>query len=77
MSGEFEIDFTHYHDHEELTKILRRLVQSFPNLARLTSEGESPQGREFWLMKITNYETGSPEDKPALWIDANTHSSEV
>ena len=77
MSGELEIDFTHYHDHEEMTKILRHLAQSYPNLARLTSEGASPQGREFWLMKITNYETGPPEEKPAMWIDGNTHSSEV
>jgi hypothetical protein len=75
MSG--EIDFGRYYTHEELYDAMKRLASKYPSLCRLYSIGESLQGRALWTMEITNTETGPADEKPGLWIDGNTHSSEV
>ena len=46
-------------------------------LAKLRSVGKSVEGRELWLMEITNLDTGAPETKPAVWIDGNTHAGRL
>src|SRR5690348_14817975 len=38
--------------------------------------GTSYEGRDIWLMTITNSETGAALDKPALLLEANIHSME-
>jgi len=72
-----KIDFSHYHRYQELTDILKSLAESYPNLATLHSIGKTPQGRDLWVMEITNKKTGASADKPAYWIDGNTHGGEV
>ena len=37
----------------------------------------SYEGRDVWLATVTNFETGDPEDKAALWVDGNIHATEV
>ena len=32
---------------------------------------------ELWLIEITNKGTGPTEEKPAVYLDGNTHSAEV
>jgi len=71
------MDFSHYHKYQELTDILNSLAQRYPELATLHSIGKSPQGRDLWVMEITNKKTGAANDKPAYWIDGNTHGGEV
>jgi len=72
-----EIKIDHYYDFEELTNALKKLASENPSIARLRSIGKSPENRELWLMEITNSENGSSENKPAVWIDGNTHAGEV
>jgi murein tripeptide amidase MpaA len=72
-----DVQFDHYHTHEERTAILRDLAERFPKLADLYSIGQSHQGREIWVIEMTNRETGSPESKPGFYIDANCHGEEV
>src|SRR4029450_7917926 len=38
--------------------------------------GKSYEGRDIWLVTVTNTETGSHTDKPGLLIEANIHSME-
>ena len=69
--------FNRYYDHAELGDALRRLHEAFPELTRLESVGFSYQGRELWLMTISNPATGPELRKPAIYIDGNVHGNEV
>src|SRR5581483_5280397 len=66
-----------YYTYEVLTKLLHGLVESYPQLAQIESIGKSLEGRELWLVTLTNQETGPALEKPAYWIDGNTHAGEV
>jgi murein tripeptide amidase MpaA len=70
-------DFTRYLDYAELTATLRDLVQEHENLAKMYSIGKTYEGREMWTVEITNFEKGSPDKKPAMYIDGNHHAGEV
>ncbi len=66
-----------YYTYEVLTGLLHQLVESYPQLAQIESIGKSFEGRELWLVTLTNQKTGAVLEKPAYWIDGNTHASEV
>ncbi|HET8842560.1 MAG TPA: M14 family metallopeptidase [Ktedonobacteraceae bacterium] len=66
-----------YYTYETLTRILQELVGAYPHLAQLESIGKSLEGRELWLVTLTNTATGPALEKPAYWIDGNTHAGEV
>ncbi len=70
-------DILSYYTYDTLTRILRDLVAAYPHLAQLESIGKSYEGRELWLVTLTNSATGPAIEKPAYWIDANTHAGEV
>jgi murein tripeptide amidase MpaA len=44
---------------------------------RLESIGQSYEGRDIWLVAVTNAGSGEAEAKPALWVDGNIHASEL
>ncbi|MCL2498008.1 MAG: M14 family metallopeptidase [Symbiobacteriaceae bacterium] len=69
--------YDHYYTYAELTQALEKLQQSYPQLAKLLSIGKSPQGRDLWLMEITDPTTGTPCSKPAYYVDGNHHAGEV
>src|SRR5581483_4284799 len=71
------LTFDHYYRYDELTNILNGFVQEFPKLARIESIGKSYEGRDVWLVTVTNRATGPDKDKPAFWVDGNIHASEV
>ncbi|MFM8306039.1 MAG: M14 family zinc carboxypeptidase, partial [Microcystis aeruginosa] len=70
-------DFSHYYPYTELVSFLKNLASSYPNLISLTSIGKSYENRDIWLTTLTNQATGRYLEKPAYWIDANTHAGEV
>ena len=70
-------DFSHYYPYAELVSFLKNLASSYPNLISLTSIGKSYENRDIWLTTLTNQATGPYLEKPAYWIDANTHAGEV
>ena len=71
------LNLDHYYRYDELTETLHELASEYPSIAKLKSLGKSVENRDLWLMEITNTETGPAEDKPAVWIDGNTHAGEV
>jgi murein tripeptide amidase MpaA len=71
------MDFNHYFTNEETEALLKEWAGRFPNLARLSAIGESYQKRPIWLLTRTNVATGPDLEKPAVWIDANIHATEV
>lgn len=71
------MDFNRYFQNHEIEAFLYEWAIAFPNLLVLSSLGESFQKKPIWLLTITNQETGADLEKPAVWIDANIHSTEI
>ena len=71
------IVFDRFHTYNEITAMLNAWEKSQPKLARLFSAGTSPEGREQWVLELTNQDTGAGADKPAYFINGNTHAGEV
>ena len=72
-----EIPFDRYIRYDELSSICQSLASEFPSLVSLSSIGKSHEGRDIWLLTITDSSTGPAENKPAFWCDGNIHASEV
>ena len=64
-----EIQFNTFYRYDELTRIVQGYAEEFPQLVHVESIGKSYEGRDIWLVKVTNFETGVDEHKPALWVD--------
>jgi hypothetical protein len=63
--------------YEDIVAHLQGYAAAYPGWARLESVGKSRQGRDLWLITITNPATGPELGKPAMYIDANIHANEV
>jgi murein tripeptide amidase MpaA len=72
-----QIEFNRYYRYQDLTALLEAYVAENPTLIQLESIGKSHEGRDIWLVTVTNQETGPASDKPAFWCDGNIHASEV
>lgn len=72
-----QLDFSHYYTYAEIKDFLEACATEYPDLIRVTSIGKSYEGRDILLATVTNRATGSDLEKPAYWIDANTHAGEV
>jgi len=72
-----QVRFDTYYRYEEMTHILQGYVAEYPELVRLQSIGQSYEGRDIWLVTVTNFETGGDDLKPAFWADGNIHATEV
>jgi len=66
-----------YFKYAELEEFLRRLAVDYPQLAQLGSAGKSYEGRDLWVLTITNSRTGDAAAKPAMYIEGNMHAGEV
>src|SRR5690606_27245449 len=71
------VHWDRYYDHESLGEIGRRLAAAWPQRCRLSSIGKSHEGRDLWLITVTNFEVGDEMKKPAMYVDGNIHSNEV
>lgn len=71
------LDFAKFYTYGEMTRALEQLAGAYPGLARLSSIGKSLEGREIWMMEITNQQTGPGLEKPGYYLDANMHAGEV
>lgn len=65
-----------YHNFEELTRILQTFEAEFPAVCHLRSIGKTLEQRDIYLMEVTNFLTGSGEDKPGYYAEACTHAEE-
>ena len=65
-----------YHTYATLTTDLQQIAADHPSLVRLTSIGQSVQGRELWMVKIS----GDPDleqDEPEVSYISSMHGDEV
>jgi murein tripeptide amidase MpaA len=70
------VAYDHFYAYDELTDTLRSWADEAPKLCALESIGTSYEGRDIWLVTVTNTETGDHLDKPGFLIEANIHSME-
>lgn len=66
-----------YYTNEILESQLQSWRQAYPDLVDLQIIGESYEKRPIYLLALTNKLTGPHTEKPALWIDANIHATEI
>ena len=71
------IHWDRFYDYSGLTEISRRLAAAHPDRIKLASIGKSTQGREMWVLTVTNFDVGDADKKPAMYIDGNIHSNEI
>lgn len=69
--------FDQFYRHEELTRLLEDYARAKPELVSLRSIGKSFEGRDIWVVALTQSATGAADDKPALWVDGNIHAAEL
>ena len=70
------VAYDHFYGYDELTDTLRAWADEVPQLCTVESIGMSFEGRDIWLVTLTNSDTGDHQDKPAFLIEANIHSME-
>lgn len=71
------VSWNRYYNHAGITDICKKLSASYPDLVKLSSIGKSFQGREMWVLTVTDFTKGKPEEKPGFYIDGNIHSNEI
>ena len=69
--------FDQFYRYEELTALLFSYAEALPNLVSVRSIGKSYEGRDIWVLVLTNTATGADVDKPAFWLDGNIHAAEL
>lgn len=72
-----DVRFDMYYRYDDLTRILHEFAEEYPQLVQVESIGKSHEGRDIWVATVTNAESGTDREKPALWVDGNIHASEV
>ncbi|MEZ4835189.1 MAG: M14 family metallopeptidase [Caldilineaceae bacterium] len=72
-----EVKFDRFYRYEELSEILHGFADEYPALVSLESIGQSHEGRDIWVLIVTNTTTGPACEKPGLWVDGNIHALEV
>ncbi len=72
-----KIQFDRFYRYDDLTRLVHEFAAEYPHLAKIESIGKSHEGREVWLLTLTNFKSGLDTEKPALWVDGNIHASEV
>jgi murein tripeptide amidase MpaA len=71
------MNFNHYFSNEEIDQLLTKWLVEYPNLIKRSAIGESYEKRPIWLLTLTNQASGLDTEKPAVWIDANIHATEI
>ena len=69
--------FDQFYRYPELTRLLQDYAAAAPQLVQLRSIGKSHEGRDIWLLVLTNANSGADTDKPAFWVDGNIHAAEL
>lgn len=72
-----EVSWNRYYTYDGVADVLQKIAKAYPNLTRLESIGKSVEGRDMWLLTISDFKTGNPDRKPAMYIDGNIHSNEI
>ncbi|MFL5919649.1 MAG: M14 family metallopeptidase [Gaiellaceae bacterium] len=70
------VSYDHFYAYDELTETLHAWAEEAPKLCSVESMGKSYEGRDIWLVTVTNSDTGPHNEKPGFLVEANIHSME-
>lgn len=66
-----------YYTNQGVADLCSRLAKTYPGLVTMETIGKSYQGRDIYLLTITDKKIKDHSAKPGFWIDGNIHSSEL
>ena len=69
--------FDRFLRYDELVAWLHEVADAYPELVTLETYGTSHEGRDLWLVSVTDSATGGHDTKPAHWVDASIHAVEL
>ena len=72
-----QVSWNRYYTYAGVVDICNKLAKVYPDLVTLESMGKSYQGREMYVLTITDKKVQNPSLKPGYWIDGNIHSVEI
>ncbi|KAK5638630.1 hypothetical protein RI129_012925 [Pyrocoelia pectoralis] len=75
-SSENFLKNSHYLNYEDLTTLFHKLVEDYPNLAKLHTAGKSVKNRELWALEISGEIDKRPLLTPMFKYVANMHGDE-
>ncbi len=68
---------TGYYNYADMTERLQRFSQKYAHICSLSSIGQSVEGRELWVMRITTNPTTDVPGKPRFKYVGNIHGDEA
>ncbi|MCD4751615.1 MAG: hypothetical protein K8R40_00945 [Anaerolineaceae bacterium] len=71
------LNYNHYFTNEEIQTIIKGWEKEYPRMMKLDEIGRSYEDRPVWCMTLTNRDTGPDLEKPAFYLDANIHATEL
>ena len=71
------MNWNRYHDLKQMEQFYKDLQKAYPNFVKYESIGKSYEGRDIFVLTVTDFSAGSHQDKPAIWIDGNIHANEL
>ena len=66
-----------WYSYDQLTDYLRELQDACGELCRLSSIGATPEGREIWMLEVSDRSVGNPDTRPGYLVQANIHAKEL
>ncbi|XP_073681191.1 carboxypeptidase D, b [Garra rufa] len=72
-----EETYKEYYNYAEMTERLQRFSQRYAHICRLSSIGQSVEGKELWAMRITTNPTTDVPGKPRFKYVGNIHGDEA
>lgn len=72
-----EASWNRYNTYDGIVDLMEKINKAYPKLTRLKSIGKSYEGRDIYMLTVSDFNTGNPDEKPAMYIDGNIHSNEI
>lgn len=68
--------YDHYYRFSEIEEKLKYYAEKYPEYVRLTSLNKTDEGRDIWLVEITDTSSGDFDEKPAFYVAGHFHAKE-
>ena len=72
-----EASWNRYNTYDGIVDLMQKIAKAYPKLTRLESIGKSVEDRDIYMLTVSDFNTGNPDEKPAMYIDGNIHSNEI
>ena len=66
-----------YHNPEEVTAAVKKLAEDYPDIVALESFGTTIEGRDLWVLKISDNVGTAEAEEPSILFNAMHHAREV